>query len=45
LLLLLHATPGQVALWTGVTLVVQYGSLAILSWLTATFAAKRLSLR
>lgn len=40
-LLLLHATPGQIALWTGVTLVVQYGSLAIFSWQTTSFVAKR----
>jgi hypothetical protein len=41
LLLVLHATPAQIALWTIVTLVVQYGSLAIFSWQTTSFVAKR----
>ena len=41
LLLVAHASPAQVALWTFVTLVVQYGSLAIFSWQTSTFVVKR----
>jgi hypothetical protein len=41
LLLVAHATPAQLALWTLVTLVVQYGSLAILSWQTSSFVVKR----
>ena len=41
IVLLVHATPAQIALWTAVTLVVQYGSLAIFSWQAGTFAFKR----
>jgi hypothetical protein len=41
-LLLIHATPGQLALWTIVTLIVQYGSLALFSWQAGSFAFKRL---
>jgi hypothetical protein len=41
-LLLIHATPGQLALWTIVTVVVQYGSLGLFSWQAGSFAFKRL---
>ena len=45
MLLLLHAAPAQAAFWTIVTLIVQYGSLAIFSWQTSSFVAKRWLLR
>jgi len=41
LLLISRATPAQIAFWTVATLVVQYGSLAILSWQTSSFVLKR----
>jgi hypothetical protein len=41
-LLLVRATPGQLALWTIVTLIVQYGSLGLFSWQAGAFAFKRL---
>jgi hypothetical protein len=41
LLLILRATPAQAAFWTIVTLVIQYGSLALFSWQTSAFVAKR----
>lgn len=41
LLLIARATPAHIAFWTLVTLVVQYGSLAIFSWQTSSFVAKR----
>jgi len=42
LLVIWRATPAQAALWTAITLVVQYGSLAILSWQATSFVSKRL---
>lgn len=45
LLLIDRATPAQTAFWTVVTLVVQYGSLAIFSWQATSFVAKRLRKR
>jgi hypothetical protein len=45
LLVIWRATPAQAALWTAITLVVQYGSLAILSWQATSFVAKRLQRR
>jgi hypothetical protein len=41
LLFIVHATPAQAAFWTIATLVIQYGSLALFSWQTSTFVAKR----
>ncbi len=40
-LLLVHASPGQLTLWTIVTLIVQYGSLGLFSWQAVGFAFKR----
>jgi hypothetical protein len=45
LLVIWRATPAQAALWTAVTLIVQYGSLAILSWQATSFVSKRLQRR
>jgi hypothetical protein len=42
LLLIFRATPAQAAFWTVLTLIVQYGSLAIFSWQTTSFVARRL---
>lgn len=41
LLFIVHATPAQAVFWTVLTLLVQYGSLAIFSWQTSNFVVKR----
>jgi hypothetical protein len=45
LLVIWRATPAQAALWTAITLFVQYGSLAIFSWQATSFASRRLRRR
>jgi len=45
LLLMFRVTPSQAAFWIIVTLIVQYGSLAIFSWQTSSFIARRWLLR
>lgn len=41
LLLVVRATPAEALFWTSATLVVQYSAIAILSWQTTSFVAKR----